>query len=242
MVVGTYSSRMNHEGNFNSKLYIAAVAIIVGITLFAGCSTPRQTREVSTSGFLKDYSQLKPRESGEAKLLYINPEANFSKYSKIMFEPVTVWVGSDSKLAKLPQKEVQGLVNYLDATVRKNLKQGYTLVDQAGPDVMRLRIAITEGKKAKVALNTLSSVMPPALIIDAVKFAATGTHTAVGEASLEGELTDSVTGARLMAAVDARAGRKALASGNFTRWGDVQDAFDFWAGRLRIRLNDADAS
>ena len=211
-------------------------AILSGIILLAGCSTPLKTREVSLSGFLGDYSSLKPEESGEAKLVYLNPSADFSKYSKVMFEPVTVWVEDDSKLAKLAQDEVQPIIDYLDAAVRESLGKNYTFVERAGADVLRLRIAVTEGAKAKVVLNSISSVSPLGVVVNATTKIITGTHAAVGECAIEGELTDSVTGDRLMAVVDARAGRKVIASGNFTQWGDVQDAFDYWAGQLGERL------
>lgn len=36
--------------------------------------------------------------------------------------------------------------------------------------------------------------------------------------------------------MDTRAGRKTIFSGNFTKWGDVQDALDYWAERARLRL------
>lgn len=227
---------MKTQSHSKQLVISAAVAALAGIVLLAGCKTPIQSREVSTVGFLDDYSLLKEGESGQAKLLYTNPSADFASYNKIFIEPITVWVEDDSELAKLPEDELQALVNYLDATLRENLKKDYTLVDQAGSGVMRLRLAITEGTKASVALNTLSSIVPVGVAVNAAKRGATGTNAAVGEAAIEGELTDSLSGELLMAAVDARSGRKIIASGNFTRWGDVKDAFDYWAENLAARL------
>ena len=215
-----------------------AVTMATVLLLASGCQTPLPTRGTKTSGFLKDYSQLKPGGSGRAKLVYTDSAADFAKYDKIIVDPVTVWVKGDSRLAKLPQKDVTALVTYLDATVRASLKQDYQIVDRPAAGVMRLRIAITDGKKANVALNTLSSVVPVGLALDLLKLAATGTHASVGEASVEAELTDAVTGQRLLAAVDARAGRKVIASGNFTAWGDVKDPYDYWAKKLQQRLTE----
>jgi hypothetical protein len=215
-----------------------SIGLIAGSILVAGCSTPLKTREVSTTGFLKNYEQLQPGVGAEAQLRYISPTADFSKYNKIHFEPITVWTQNDSDLEKLPQDEIQVVVNYLDATVRKNLKSDYTFVDKPGPDVMHLRIAITEGRKAKVVRNTMSSIIPIGLVYDLVKWGFTGMHTSVGKADIEMELTDSVSDERLVAAVAARAGRKSLVSGNFSGWGDVQDAFDFWAAQFDTRLTE----
>jgi hypothetical protein len=53
--------------------------------------------------------------------------------------------------------------------------------------------------------------------------------------SVEGELLDTATGKRIAAVIDRRAGTKSL-SGGFSRWGDVQDAFSFWARRMQTNL------
>ena len=66
---------------------------------------------------------------------------------------------------------------------------------------------------------------------------ATNTAVFVGKAAIEGEITDSVTNERLVAAVDERVGTKSL-SGMFHKWSDVEKAFDTWAGHLRERLEE----
>jgi len=64
---------------------------------------------------------------------------------------------------------------------------------------------------------------------------ASDTQVLVGRAGVEGEILDGVTEERLAAAVDRRAGTKAL-RGGISTWADVQNAFDFWSERLRTRL------
>ena len=95
----------------------------------------------------------------------------------------------------------------------------------------RLAVGIAE---AKVVLDVASNIIPFGLAASIIKSAATGTPAAVGQTAVEAELTDSLSGVRLMAAVDERAGRKAdLKIG---KWTDVKAAYDFWAERLRTRL------
>ena len=200
-----------------------------------GVRLPCGEKTIQT-GFLGDYSRLEPGKSDQAQLVYLNPAAEFAGYTKIMIDPIEVRAGEKSKLAKLPEKEVAAAVSYLDAAMRRELSKDYTIVDKPGPEVMRLRIALTEARGAKVILNTLSSVIPVGLAVSILHLAATGTHSAVGETNIEAEILDSQTGEQLGAAIDGRAGRKVIASGNFTKWGDVQDAFDFWAEKLRMRL------
>jgi hypothetical protein len=212
---------------------------LVAVTLgLSGCKVPIQEREVAESGFLRDYSKLKPGEEGASRLVYISRKADFAKYNKILMDPITIWAVEDSTLTQIPEEERLELVNYLAAAIRENLKGDYEFVPRPGRGVMRLRIAITEGREAHVVMNTISSVGPVSLTIDLIKFAATGTHMAVGETMVEIEVIDSVSMNRLAAAVDARSGRKSLISGNFTEWGDVEDAYDFWAKKLRLRLSE----
>jgi len=226
---------------FTEKHRLASAMMTMAMLIFfftSGCKTPMQERKIALSGFLGDYSRLSPGKSGQAQLVYVNPDAHFSKYTKIIIDPVTVWAIKKSSLAKLPDKDVIALQSYLYWKLKEELSKDYAIVDQPGPDVMELRVALTEAKGGKVVRNTVSSVLPIGIAISTLKLAATGTHTAVGEANIEGELLDSESGRQLAAAVDSRAGRKAVVSGNFTKWGDVQNAFDYWAKQLRLRLEN----
>jgi hypothetical protein len=64
---------------------------------------------------------------------------------------------------------------------------------------------------------------------------ATDTQVFVGKAAIEVEITDSMTGKRLAAAVDERAGAKTL-RGIGGKWKDVDNAFKYWAERIQKRL------
>lgn len=52
---------------------------------------------------------------------------------------------------------------------------------------------------------------------------------------LRSSITDSITGVRLAAAVDERAGTKAYRAG-LKEWSHVKRAFEYWAERIRERL------
>jgi hypothetical protein len=197
-------------------------------------------RTVKQSGFLGDYSQLHKGKEGQARLVYFNPAADFKRYTKILFDPITIYAAEKSALAKLPEEDLQACVNYLDAAVRDALSPEYTFVEAAGPDVLRLRIAITEIKGANVAMNTVSTIMPVGLALSSVKKVATGTHSGVGLTSIEMELKDSESGERLAAAVDGRSGKKISGKmDKFDKYAAVNDAFDYWAKRLEQRLSEA---
>jgi hypothetical protein len=219
---------------------VTACLLTAAALAIAGCSSTYQTRGAAKpSPFLGDTSQLRAGKSGEAKLVYLNPKADFRKYTKIQLDPI-VLVAENAKanvFAKMSKADQQAVVNYFDAQVRARLAKDYTFVTSPGADVMRLRVAVTEARGSTVVLDTLSSVIPAGVAVSAVKRVATGTHSAVGRAGVEMELQDSVSGERLAAAVDERAGRKiTLRFDKFRRYHTVESAADFWAERLQQRL------
>ena len=201
----------------------------------SGCATTRQARRVETSGFLEDYSQLQVGKPGEALLVYINPEADFSAYDKILLDDVTIWRAVDSNLEDVPEDEIDELALGLHEAMVESLKEDYEIVHRAGPGTLRVRLAITEAAKSWVVMDTLTTVIPHTRLISGIQKLATGTHSFVGKASLEGEILDAQSGERLAAAVDRRAGGKSF-QGLLTSWSDVKEACHYWAGRLRDRL------
>lgn len=120
--------------------------------------------------------------------------------------------------------------------MRDELSLDYEFFNQPGFDTMRLRIALTEIQDAKVVMNTVSTVMSIDLASSSVKKVATGVSSGVGVARVEMELQDSVTGERLAAAVDARAGKKI--TGRFEKYAAIYESYDYWAQRLKQRLAD----
>ena len=218
-----------------ARLRILRISAIGLLLAFSACARTQQTPSVTASGFLKDYSMLTPGGPNEAQYRYINPKANLKAYDKILIEPVVIFPGPKSKLAQVPPEDQRELVTYLQSTVVSRLSEDYTFVGQPGPGVMRLRAAITEARKSRPVLDLVTTVVPFGLLASSAKRLVTGTHSFVGGAAIEMEILDSMSGERLMAAVDERAGSKAL-RGKLRTWDDVKDAYDYWAERFATRL------
>jgi len=64
----------------------------------------------------------------------------------------------------------------------------------------------------------------------------TGTDIGVGKVVIEAELLDGQTNQRVCAAMDARAGTKALRTKFNSTWGDARLAFEWWGQRTDKRL------
>jgi len=215
---------------------LVAVGLLLGLT---ACRTTFQTRgSVDESGFLKDYSQLKPGTGDQAKLVYIDPTVNWAKYTKVYIEPFELWASDDtnSALGKLDKEDQELLVDYANTAMSNSLSKNFEIVDKAGPDVLVVHGAITEAKKSRPVSNLVSSVVPMGIGLSLVKRVIFGTGIGVGICQGEIELLDGATGQRLAAAVDRRAGTKALRTKFDGTFGDVKLALDYWAEHLDERL------
>lgn len=205
------------------------------VLLLSACAGSRQPRgEVQESGFLGSYADLKPGKKGEAKLLYIDPDADWSRYRAIHLDSVTLWPGKDGSLASLSHEDQQMLANLLYKTTYEALAHDFQMVDQPGPGVLRIRAALTEAKSTNVPLNAVATVVPQIRLLGTAVGLAANTAATVGKARVEVEVQDSLSGRRLAAAVDERVGQRSLRA--FGKWSQVEAAFDHWAQRLDQRL------
>jgi hypothetical protein len=219
------------------SMWVRLVASLVVVTL-TGCPAVRRAHKAEESGFLSDYSQLTPGGSDEALLRYRNPNADLSKYDKVILDPVQIWAKPGSPLAKLPKEDADSLTSYLYHAVQARLVQRFEIVGRPGPRTLRLRLALTEAEGSTVALDVATTVIPQAALVSEGVQLATGARGFAGAATIEGEVLDASTGERLGAFVDREVGAKRLGERMFEKWGDVKSACDFWAERIGQRLRE----
>lgn len=214
--------------------------LMLSVLMLAACSqtvAPSQSASEAETvaiaphdvGFLNDYSKLKRGQGGQAQWIYINPHAQWSKYTKVMIDPVTFIASADTKVSSEDQ---QTLANYFYNELKKQMGEKATIVDKPGPDVLRLQVALTNAEGATPGLRSISVVIPQARVLNLAQSAATGSYAFVGSASCEGQVTDSVTGEQLAAWIDKREGGVALSSAAQWKWGDAENVMDYWAKRL----------
>jgi hypothetical protein len=214
-------------------------ALILPACMIAACAT-QQARKTSPTTFLGDYSMLQEGGKDRALLLYINPRADFSAYNAIVMDPVRLYASGKHEMENLSPEERQTILNYADATIREQLSREYTLVDEPGPRVLHVRVAITEAENASRTLDTISTVIPIGLAVSGMAALATGEFAFTGSAGLEVEILDSVSKERLAAAVDRRTGGKITGKADkFSSWRTIKNSLDYWANKMRERLVEA---
>ena len=213
-----------------------AISCLILITSFSGCAKTQQMHEPLKTGFLEDYSMLRQGKKVRPYWFTKSRTSTGNLTTRVMVDSVTIWRDKNSPLKEEWKADLQRLADYFWDKIAKALMPNYSLVSKPGPGVMRVSVAITEAEASNPTMDTISSVLPPARMLTGAKgVVAEGKPGFVGAASVEAKITDAQTNELLMAGVDRRAGTKSL-SGATNSWSDVEEAYQYWAKRLKYRL------
>jgi hypothetical protein len=224
----------------------AAAAVMLALAVSAAqaqtqSQTQSQTQKAGQpvhSGFLGDYSKLKPDPDREGVLHYVNPSAKFGQYTKVMFRPMEVYVSQSSGYKGVQPDALKRMTDEFLASFKKALTPGYEIVTAPGPDVLEIRCAITGVQPVKTDLSPVD-FLPIKAVFNAGR-AAAGKSPRVAELTAEMELLDQ-NKTRLAAAVVNRKGDKTLEQGENITWSHLQAITEYWAKNFRQRLDEARA-
>ena len=208
------------------------------------CSRPPQRKAVRTmpagkefSGFLSDYSKLKPSPNFEQTLSYVREDAakNVRKYVAIIVEPVVVYVATDADERRIPDRGRAALADYFQQAITNAVADAFPVMKEPGPLVLRLRSAI-------IGVDVGPDVSPEQKA--ALGGGALERTVNIGKVGVEIELVDSETGEQIAAAVDRQnlgegAGIASVTFSREERFRAATQAFDGWARRLREFLDSA---
>lgn len=207
--------------------------LVLTCGMLAGCASAPKG---APSGFLGNYPQFQPGPPDGVDQISIKPGMDLSTYRRVMVDEVQFYLKEGAAAQGLQASELQELADTFHRAVFEALGTNYPLVTEPGPDVLRIRLAITDIETSRPAMNGIATVLPVGLAVSVAKKAATGAYTGVGGASMEVEFLDSLTNERLAAAIDTFNGSK---MSGFSKLGATKEAFEFWAERLRITLDRA---
>jgi hypothetical protein len=215
-----------------NRAVLIGMLVVLTLTMVACAGTRGRRKAPEHSGFLRDYSQLVEDKDRPAKLSYLNPEANWGDYDAIWIESISMW--ANEKTGKLDPEDKQMLTDYLFKAIHDELSEDFRIADGPGAGVLQFRAALTEAKGANVPLKAITTIIPQLKLASTLVGVSADIVVTVGEATLEAEILDSMTKARLGAAVDQRAGKKWYSQ--LKTWSDVKVACEYWAKSLRETL------
>lgn len=220
----------------------AATSPVTGVTV----SDPSQ---MTRSGFLSDYKRLQPAAWSDGIQCWRDTAADVRKYDKVLIARMVVTL-KDDQAAGIDPTDLKALTDYFHDALTKALKPQLQVVDQPGPGVIAIRIALTDLVPTGVAQSVTGTLIPYGFVAEAGAGAATGRPAGstpyMGRTGMEMQFRDSVSGAILAECRDTEIGRKyaadldagaagaaqTWASGylnSFQSWAYARNAFDKWS-------------
>ncbi|MFZ2171488.1 MAG: DUF3313 domain-containing protein [Methylococcaceae bacterium] len=219
-----------HNSEFRTKTWAGFPSLGLCLLLLSACTTTQKVAinqsDVNCVFLANDCALLTPGGEDQADLRYVNPAAQWNQYNKILIDPVTFWAGDSTPISAADQ---QMLVNYFFQQLKTKLGQKFEIVNQPGPGVMKLDVAIIDAETATPVMRSISMIVPQGHMLANLEYLATGSFPFVGAAQAEAKITDSVSGQILALAVDKRIGGGSFTTGFQWQWGDAEDAVNAWA-------------
>ncbi len=210
--------------------------ILPKIPLHEDAASASQEALLSLSSYDHPEISLQPGPPGGYRMRWLKPGVDFSKYHRLMLDPVVFFFAPDSEYKGMDPQELKSLADAFRRRLVDTLKKGYPIITFPAPDVARLRLAITDLRQSRPDVRGITD---DGLIGFGKKNRQMRDgHFWSGTGATESELVvfDSMTQDVIAAAKDRRTvGLKE----KFTKWGSAEDAIQFWAERIKMFMDKA---
>jgi hypothetical protein len=249
------------------------IAVLAASTLLSGCAgdssmlgsgtniTASDKTRMTQSGYLSDYSRLKPTLWGDGVECWRDANLDAKTYDKVLISRIVMSLAPPKdKDAKqlIDPNELKPLTDYFYASLNKALKPQMQVVETPGRGVVVIGIALTSLVPTEVSKSVTGTLIPYAFIAEAGSGAASGRPAGstpyLGETGMEMQFRDGVTGAVLAECRDTEIGRKYATDVNsgtagaaqtwaggymnsFQSWSYAKNAFDKWSLMVAQRFS-----
>ncbi len=203
-----------------AQMFAVSAVVIFGLISLQGCAKP-----AGRTNFLPSQTELLPCQGNKEKLWWERPGFDWHSYKKVIIDPVVVAGDAASGRSAHDRTEVIELERRFREIVTEKLTPEFSVVTEPGPDVLRIKPAITRVDRANPLLNlvTTAAVFMP---LD------------MGGISIEVEFLDSLTGDLLAAMVETKSGTPLQVVASFSQYGHAENAMEDWASELKRALVD----
>ncbi|PJI46190.1 MAG: DUF3313 domain-containing protein [Pseudomonas sp.] len=210
-----------------TRRYVVPTLLFATALALAGCSSQKPDAS-QYSGFLGDYSHLKPATSpsGQPVLRWVDPNLKLQNYSSVLVER-PVYYPPPKPTENIDQKTLNEIPDYLKQQVELQLGSRYRIVQQADRDTLVLRTAITGVNISTEGLKAYE-VIPIALVVAATT-TAVGTRDQDTEVYVEFEALDGATSKPVAQVVRKGAGKTLENTSTHLSLADLKPVLDGWA-------------
>jgi hypothetical protein len=230
---------MSNSTKFSSVCLTAfclAFAVACSKPQVEGATLKQMPAGKEYSGFLSDYSNLKPNPEFENTVSYAKGDSakKIREYFAVIIEPVQLYVATNADVSKIPDRGRTAMAAYFQHAIMNAVSDAFPVVTEPGPLVLRLKAALIGVDVGGEISGGGKDKDDPAL----------ERALNIGKVGVEMELVDSETGEQIAAVVDRQnlGDGAEVGSANFSReqkFDAARRAFDGWAARLRAFLDSA---
>lgn len=201
-------------------------AVTLAACLFAGSAMAEEKKDLgAASGFLKEstYASMEKvrSPSGEHAKRWLAPGVSFAQYDAVVLDK-TVFYPAPQPTDQLSMVTLNQIASAFDQALRRELQTVVRVVDKPGPNVLRLRPAITAAAAKDEGLKPYQ-LLPVAFVLTM------GQTTKRAMLALEYEVTDTATGQLLAAGMREGEGAKLKTVKDTLTLEQMQPALDIWA-------------
>ena len=183
------------------------IALVASALLAASAATMAATfGDYQSVGFLSDYSKLRHKPGSDA-YSWSEPAAQIAVYDKVMVDRIKIYLKQGAERGEIDPTTMKVLADYFHDAIIEQLRGHYQVVREPGPDVLRLRIAVTDLVPNKPEASVITLAVPFGGVAEAGIGALggdAGSSPFVGEASVEMEALDSSSQRQVAAFIETR--------------------------------------
>jgi hypothetical protein len=197
--------------------------------------------DMMRTGFMEYYPVFEMDAERKGAMIYRKEGVDLKKYTKIMIDPVEIWIAPKSKYKGIQPDDLKVLADTFRKSIIDALEPTYPVVNKPGPDVLGIRIAITHVFITKKKRGLLGYT--PIGLVVSTGMKAFGDNMSLQEAVIEAELLDSQSNERIGALMDIQsetAKKKSSFSAvkkGTTSWDEIEQTLKFYAERFRGRID-----
>ena len=214
----------------------ARMILSVVLSLVLAASMAFAADDFTRSGFLGNpsiYDLLKPGEAGGHR--WLKPGVDLKKYNRFMVDSVVFFLADKADYKGIDPQEMKELCDEFNKALVAAFKDKLPIVAEPGPDVARVRFAITNVQPSRPGVSAVTSIVPVGLGVSLVKKGATGGWVGSGETAVELMILDTTTNEVVAMGAIKRA---AEFDERFSKWGSAREAFKFWSEKLVKTIMD----
>lgn len=181
------------------KTGIPGAVLLLCIAVFTGCAT----HPVNYQG-LSSTSELTPNprdKSGHVPFLYTATDNDWSKYTSVILDPVTIYRGPDQQFGKTSETNKALLAGYMQIRFAKVLETKYALSDSANTNTLRIHLTLTGVETSTPVLSIVPKVVPFGIVFKSLESVFDIPDYFTGSVSFSAEVYDSMSNRLLCAYV-----------------------------------------